>query len=140
VLACLLQLAVIAGAALGTWRLAGQAAAFAMMVGLSALSVADKSLEYLWYKGQLPLMGTAALWLLIACGLGVLAVLQTVVCSIVWTVWCVVLVVLVAVCWCLKRANCAQGSCKKFAGMLEAARDQLRRIGKLPGAPTHTVV
>ena len=139
-LACLLQLAVIAGAALVTWRLAGVAAAVAMAVGLSALSVADKSLEYLWYKGQLPLMGAAGLWLLIACGLGVLAVLQTVVCSIVLTLWCVVLIVPVAVCWCLERANCAQGSCKKCADVLVAAREQLRQVWKLPGGPPHTVV
>jgi hypothetical protein len=61
-LSCLAQVIIVGAAGLLTWRVAGQHAAIAMGVGLSALSFADKSIEYAWYKQQSPLLGAAAIF------------------------------------------------------------------------------
>lgn len=133
VLACLAQLAVVAGAGLVTWRLFGSAAAIAMGVGLSALSVADKSIEYACIKQQMPLLGAVGLWCVIAVGLGFVTVLQIAVCSLVLFPLCVLLVVLVIVSWCVK---CVWPRSHEWCtNCLEAAGQGVRDVWKLPGDP-----
>lgn len=71
-LTILLMVAVIAGVGAGMWQLAGLYAAIVAFASLSALSILDKSMEYIWYKTQFPSVGAATLWLFVAVGLGVL--------------------------------------------------------------------
>jgi hypothetical protein len=93
------------------------------------LSIADKSLEYVFYKGQLPLLGAAGLWFVIGAGLGLFAFLAIVILSAWYLFWCLVFTVGLA---CTK---CFYGSHEWWSENLGAAREGLREAWKLPGEP-----
>jgi hypothetical protein len=110
-----------------TWFLAGTTAAIVLAVSLSALSILDKSLEYVLYKRQLPLLGAAGLWLVIGAALLLAACVNIFTLSIWYMFWCMVHLVGLA---CTK---CFFGSHEWWSEKLGAAREGLREAWKLPG-------
>lgn len=135
VLACIAHLAMFAGILLWAWRAGGVLGHIVAVTGFGAWSMADKSIEYVWYKQQSPLLGAAAVWCVMAAIFGLIAVMATIVVGIGLTAGWLALQLLAHLCSCLERTNGAKGSCISHQwclDQLEYVSEQLKEVCKLP--------
>lgn len=110
------------------WHFISGAAAGYSFLGLSIVSIADKVIEYIWYKKQSPLLGAAVVWIVWALVYGIIAVVIAVVLWFLLFLLGLLNLPLVVFFWVLRWCCCCCGQrCyervdTKFRNRLEALK------------------